>query len=45
MDEHWTDDIGRWVALSERFANEGEMNLSKLMDAALYVQTRRCGLR
>ena len=43
MDERWMDDIGRWVALSERFANEGEMNLSKLMDAALYAQARGAG--
>ncbi len=43
MHEHWTDAAGRWVALSERFADEGEMNLSKLMDAALYAQGRRAG--
>ena len=41
MDERIADDIGRWVALSERFADEGEMNLSKLLDAAAYAHIRR----
>jgi len=43
MDERNSVDIGRWVALSERFADEGEMNLSKLLDAAAYAQVRRSG--
>ncbi len=43
MSERPTDDIGRLVALSERFAEEGEMNLSKLLDAALYAQARHSG--
>jgi hypothetical protein len=43
MDERIADDIGRWVALSERFADEGEMNLSKLLDAAAYAHMRRRG--
>jgi Zn finger protein HypA/HybF involved in hydrogenase expression len=45
MDEPTGDDIGRFVALSERFADEGEMNLSKLLDAALYAHVRRVGWR
>jgi predicted Zn-ribbon and HTH transcriptional regulator len=43
MDEQTADDVGRWVALSERFADEGEMNLSKLLDAAVYAHLRRIG--
>jgi hypothetical protein len=41
--ERIEDDIGPWVALSERFAAEGEMNLSKLLDAAAYAHVRRAG--
>jgi len=41
--ERIEDDIGPWVALSERFAAEGEMNLSKLLDAAAYARVRRAG--
>ena len=43
MDDRIADDVGRWVALSERFADEGEMNLSKLLDAATYAHVRRTG--
>src|SRR6478736_2432250 len=43
MDELHADDVGRWIALSERFASEGEMNLSKLLDAAVYADVRRSG--
>ncbi len=43
MDERIADDVGRLVALSERFADEGEMNLSKLLDAAVYEHVRRLG--
>ena len=43
MDIRRTDDLGRWVALSERFADEGEMNLSKLLAAAVYSHGRRAG--
>jgi predicted Zn-ribbon and HTH transcriptional regulator len=43
MGERIEDDIGLWVALSERFADEGEMNLSKLLDAAVYAHVRRTG--
>jgi predicted Zn-ribbon and HTH transcriptional regulator len=45
MDEQIVDDVGRWIALSERFADEGEMNLSKLLDAAVYAYVRRVGWR
>ena len=43
MDELQVDDVGRAIALSERFAAEGEMNLSKLLDAAVYAEVRRSG--
>ena len=43
MDELHADDVGRAIALSERFASEGEMNLSKLLDAAVYADVRRSG--
>ena len=43
MDERNADDVGRSIALSERFAAEGEMNLSKLLDAAVYAEVRRSG--
>ena len=43
MDELHADDVGRSIALSERFASEGEMNLSKLLDAAVYADVRRSG--
>lgn len=43
MDDRTADELGQWVALSERFADEGEMNLSKLLDAAVYARVRRIG--
>jgi hypothetical protein len=43
MDDLHADDVGRAIALSERFASEGEMNLSKLLDAAVYADVRRRG--
>ena len=43
MQELHADEIGRSIALSERFASEGEMNLSKLLDAAVYADVRRSG--
>jgi hypothetical protein len=33
------------VALAERFAAEGQMNLNKLLEAAVYAQTRRAAWR
>jgi hypothetical protein len=42
-----TDDVfrelARLTALAERFADEGQMNLSKLAEAAVYAQIRRAG--
>lgn len=42
---NWTDGLGRLVALAERFAAEGQMNLNKLVEAAVYAQVRRTGWR
>ena len=36
---------GRLVALAERCASEGQMNLNKLLEAAVYAETRRAGWR
>jgi len=36
----WTEELGRLVALAERFASEGQMNLNKLLEAAIYAQVR-----
>jgi hypothetical protein len=36
-------ELGRLAALAGRFAAEGQMNLSKLVEAALYAYTRRAG--
>jgi predicted Zn-ribbon and HTH transcriptional regulator len=41
----WSGEIGRLVSLAERFAAEGQMNLSKLVEAAVYAQIRRAGWR
>jgi rubrerythrin len=42
-----TDDVlrelARLTALAERFADEGQMNLNKLAEAAVYAQIRRAG--
>jgi hypothetical protein len=35
--------IGCWVALAERLAAEGQMNLNKLVEAAIYARLRRIG--
>jgi len=39
--QEWREGIGRATALAERFADEGYMNLSKLMEAGVYSQVRR----
>jgi len=39
----WTSEIGRLVALAERLASEGQMNLNKLVEAAIYAKVRRAG--
>jgi len=38
-------ELGRLVALAERFSSEGQMNLNKLIEAAVYSQVRRMGWR
>ena len=35
------NDIGRIIALAERFASEGQMNLNKILEAIAYSQIRR----
>jgi hypothetical protein len=48
MEDHpsdWNDGAGRLVALAERRAAEGQMNLNKLLEAVLYAGTRRTGWR
>jgi rubrerythrin len=37
----WREGLGRAAALAERFADEGYMNLNKLLEAGVYSQTRR----
>ncbi|MCJ7536642.1 MAG: DinB family protein [Anaerolineales bacterium] len=37
----WVMEIARTTALAERFADEGRMNLNKLLEAAVYSQIRR----
>jgi len=39
--EEWREGIGRATALAERFADEGYMNLNKLLEASVYSQVRR----
>ncbi len=41
----WSEGIPRLVALAERFSSEGHMNLNKLLEAAVYAQTRRAAWR
>jgi rubrerythrin len=41
----WSEGIPRMVALAERFSSEGHMNLNKLIEAAVYAQTRRAAWR
>jgi predicted Zn-ribbon and HTH transcriptional regulator/uncharacterized damage-inducible protein DinB len=40
-----SNDIARLVALAERFADEGWLNLNKLVEAAVYAKVRRAGWR
>jgi rubrerythrin len=35
------NEIGRMIALAERFASEGQMNLNKTLEAIVYAQIRR----
>jgi len=41
----WTNNLARLVALAERCASEGQMNLNKLVEAAIYAEIRRAGWR
>ncbi len=41
----WHLELGKLVALAERFSSEGQMNLNKLIEAAVYSQIRRKGWR
>lgn len=34
-------EIGRMIALAERYASEGQMNLNKILEAVVYAQIRR----
>ena len=43
MNDEIKENIGRMVALAERFADEGKMNMNKLVEAAIYSQIRRTG--
>ncbi len=45
MQDDWPLELGRLVALAERCASEGQMNLNKLIEAAVYAQVRRVGWR
>jgi rubrerythrin len=40
-----SDPEGQLAALAERCASEGQMNLNKLLEAAVYARTRRVGWR
>jgi len=42
--EGWRDGLARATALAERFADEGYMNLNKLLEAGVYSQLRRAAL-
>lgn len=39
----WANKIARLSALANRFGAEGQINLHKLMEAAIYAETRRTG--
>lgn len=40
---NWQLELSRLVALAERFSSEGQMNLNKLVEAAIYAQIRHAG--
>jgi hypothetical protein len=40
----WPLELGRLVALAERFASEGQMNLNKLVEAAVYKSAALAGV-
>jgi len=41
--QDWQREMGRMAALAERCSAEGQLNLSKLLEAELYAQVRRAG--
>ena len=43
MNNEMTENVGRMAALADRFADEGQMSLNKLVEAAIYAQARRAG--
>ena len=43
MSYHSIRELARLTALAERFADEGQMNLNKLVEAAVYAKIRRAG--
>lgn len=43
MNDEIEENIGRMVSLAERFADEGQLTLNKLVEAAVYAQSRRAG--
>jgi len=46
VDENdWMREISRLTALAERLADEGQMNLNKLVEAAIYAKIRQAGWR
>jgi len=46
VDENdWMREISRLTALAERLADEGQMNLNKLVEAAIYARVRQAGWR
>lgn len=45
MQNDWPLELARLVALAERCAAEGQINLNKLLEAAVYAEVRRAGWR
>ena len=46
VDENdWMREISRLTALAERLADERQMNLNKLVEAAIYAKVRQAGWR
>ena len=39
--DQWKQGLARAAALAERFADEGYLNLNKLLEAGIYSQVRR----
>lgn len=43
MNDYSLNELAQLTALAERLADEGQMNLNKLVEAAVYAKTRRAG--